>query len=75
MAQARLRRCVCSKRGRALQHLERFVGGIGAFPHWRGAAAVANVGRWAAWHCHATLLVTRYAQSSTTGKHPSLADL
>ena len=53
-AQARLRRYVCSelrwvfqlrKRGRTLQHLERVVGGIGAFPYWRGAPAAAYVGR------------------------------
>ena len=53
-ALARLLRYVCSglrrvfqlrKRGRALQHLERVVGGIGAFPHWRGPAAAAYVGR------------------------------
>ena len=53
-AQARLRRYVCRglrwffqlrRRGRALQHLERVAGGIGASSHRRGVAAAANVGR------------------------------
>ena len=53
-AQARLRRYVCRglrwffqlrKRGRALQHLDCVAGGTVAFPHRRGDAAAAYVGR------------------------------